>query len=132
MLYAGIGPGTRPLSRTVPYKAYMGPSVGDLFFRTLEELDETLAHYRGHKKDEEAALEARNGRIGPEHFPEQMRRTPEGGPLTSLRDVEMRHIERVLQEARGNQRRASRILGISRWSLSRRLRKYGMQPRVEE
>lgn len=46
-LYAGIGPGTRPLSFAVPYKAYMGPSVGDLFFRTLEQLDETLAHYRG-------------------------------------------------------------------------------------
>lgn len=46
-LYAGIGPGTRPLQRNVPYKAYMGPSVGDLFFRTLEELDQTLAHYRG-------------------------------------------------------------------------------------
>jgi DNA-binding protein Fis len=44
----------------------------------------------------------------------------------------MRHIQRVLEEARGNQRRASRILGISRWSLSRRLRKYGMQPRSEE
>src|ERR1700679_1425083 len=26
-LYAGIGPGTKPLVRTVPYKAYMGPSV---------------------------------------------------------------------------------------------------------
>lgn len=46
-LYAGIGPGTRPLSRDVPYKAYMGPSVGDLFFRSLEELEEALAHYRG-------------------------------------------------------------------------------------
>jgi dihydroorotase len=46
-LYAGIGPGTRPLARHVPYKAYMGPSVGDLFFHSLEELDETLAHYRG-------------------------------------------------------------------------------------
>jgi dihydroorotase len=46
-LYAGIGPGTQPLSRLVPYKAYMGPSVGELFFRTLEELDETLARYRG-------------------------------------------------------------------------------------
>ena len=42
-LYAGIGPGTRPLERPVPYKAYMGPSVGELFFRTLEELDRTLA-----------------------------------------------------------------------------------------
>src|SRR5437763_1456382 len=46
-LYAGIGPGTRPLTRTVPYKAYMGPSVGDLFFTTLEELDRTFAAYRG-------------------------------------------------------------------------------------
>jgi dihydroorotase len=46
-LYAGIGPGTRPLSRNVPYKAYMGPSVGDLFFTSLEQLDETLAHYAG-------------------------------------------------------------------------------------
>lgn len=46
-LYAGIGPGTRPLSFPVPYKAYMGPSVGDLFFTSLGELDETLAQYRG-------------------------------------------------------------------------------------
>lgn len=46
-LYAGIGPGTKPLARQVPYKAYMGPSVGDLFFTSLEQLDETLAHYRG-------------------------------------------------------------------------------------
>lgn len=46
-LYAGVGPGTRPLSRKVPYKAYMGPSVGELFFTSLEDLDETLAAYRG-------------------------------------------------------------------------------------
>jgi dihydroorotase len=46
-LYAGIGPGTKPLARKVPYKAYMGPSVGDLFFTTLEQLDQTLAAYRG-------------------------------------------------------------------------------------
>ncbi len=46
-LYAGIGPGTRPLSFPVPYKAYMGHSVGDLFFTTLQQLDETLANYRG-------------------------------------------------------------------------------------
>ncbi len=46
-LYAGIGPGTRPLARAVPYKAYMGPSVGDLYFRSLDDLDRTLAAYRG-------------------------------------------------------------------------------------
>lgn len=46
-LYAGIGPGTKPLTRRVPYKAYMGPSVGDLFFRSLKELEQTLTQYRG-------------------------------------------------------------------------------------
>ncbi|MBW3543219.1 MAG: amidohydrolase family protein [Planctomycetes bacterium] len=46
-LYAGIGPGTRPLSQNVPYKAYMGPSVGELYFTSLEQLDKTLARYRG-------------------------------------------------------------------------------------
>jgi dihydroorotase len=46
-LYAGIGPGTWPLERKVPYKAYMGPSVGELFFTSLDQLDQTLAHYRG-------------------------------------------------------------------------------------
>ncbi len=51
---------------------------------------------------------------------------PREQPLASLRDVERRHIERVLEEVRWNQRRAARILGISRWSLGRRLRKYAM------
>lgn len=45
--YAGIGPHTRPLSYTVPYKVYMGPSIGELFFKDLKTLDETLSHYRG-------------------------------------------------------------------------------------
>ncbi|MBS0260495.1 MAG: amidohydrolase family protein [Planctomycetes bacterium] len=46
-LYAGIGPGTQPLPFPVPYKVYMGHSVGDLFFTTLEQLDQALAPYRG-------------------------------------------------------------------------------------
>lgn len=46
-LYAGIGPGTEPLSFPVPYKAYMGPSVGDLFFTSLAQLEETLRKYEG-------------------------------------------------------------------------------------
>jgi len=54
----------------------------------------------------------------------------EGAPLPSLQDVERRYIVCVLQEAHGNQLRAARILGISRWSLARRLRKYGLPPRT--
>ncbi len=46
-LYAGIGPGTRPLEQPVPYKVYMGPSVGELHFRSLSELERALSHYRG-------------------------------------------------------------------------------------
>ena len=64
-LYAGIGPGTTPLTRHVPYKAYMGPSVGDLFFTSQAQLEETIAHYRGcnvsfHCEDPEI-LEAAKG-----------------------------------------------------------------------
>lgn len=45
LMYAGIGPITRPLSFLVPYKVYMGPSVGDLYFKNNEELDKVLEHY---------------------------------------------------------------------------------------
>ena len=47
LLYAGIGPETRALSFKVPYKAYMGPSIGDLFFKDNASLDKVLDHYRG-------------------------------------------------------------------------------------
>jgi len=46
-LYAGIGPQTNPLVRHVPYKAFMGPSVGDLFFTSQAELETAIAKYRG-------------------------------------------------------------------------------------
>ncbi len=46
-IYAGVGPKTRPLTRTVPYKVYMGPSVGDLYFKNHQELDDVLEYYKG-------------------------------------------------------------------------------------
>lgn len=46
-LYAGIGPLTQPLARHVPYKAFMGPSVGDLFFTSQAQLEEAISKYRG-------------------------------------------------------------------------------------
>lgn len=65
LLYAGIGPATRPLSFTVPYKAYMGPSIGELFFKDNQSLDDVLAHYKNqfvsfHCEDPEI-LEAHKG-----------------------------------------------------------------------
>src|SRR4051794_22844105 len=75
-LYAGIGPATRPLRRTVPYKAYMGPSVGELFFTSLEDLDRALSHYRGRAVsfhcEDPALLERHRG--APTH---EARRPPE-------------------------------------------------------
>jgi dihydroorotase len=47
LLYAGIGPHTRPLSTPVPYKVYMGPSIGDLYFSSEAALGEALERYRG-------------------------------------------------------------------------------------
>ncbi len=46
LLYAGIGPETRPLSFNVPYKVYMGPSIGELYFQNNSQLDEVLKYYQ--------------------------------------------------------------------------------------
>lgn len=47
VLYAGMGEKTKPLSKTVPYKVFMGPSIGSLFFHSLSDLEKTLEQYRG-------------------------------------------------------------------------------------
>lgn len=47
LLYGGIGPKTKPLTRLVPYKVFMGPSVGDLFFTSREELEKVISLYIG-------------------------------------------------------------------------------------
>jgi len=47
VLYGGIGPKTSPLNKKVPYKAFMGPSIGDLFFTSNEELEKVIANYKG-------------------------------------------------------------------------------------
>lgn len=70
LLYAGIGPHTKPLSFEVPYKAYMGPSVGELYFKNNAELENVLQYYRHewvsfHCEDPEI-LEAHKS--APDHF----------------------------------------------------------------
>ncbi len=77
---------------------------------------------------DEAVLATRGEHIGPDELPASVRGAARTTPLLSLEDVEMRHIRRVLEDTHGNQRRAARILGITRWSLARRLRKYGLLP----
>ncbi|TGL77155.1 amidohydrolase family protein [Leptospira yasudae] len=46
-LYAGIGPNTKPLSESVPYKVFMGPSIGELFFHNNQTLEDTIRNYAG-------------------------------------------------------------------------------------
>ena len=48
-------------------------------------------------------------------------------PIPTLRELEATHIAQVLRAVRGNQRHAARVLGITRWSLARRLRKYALR-----
>jgi dihydroorotase len=46
LLYAGVGPNTLPLSFMVPYKVYMGPSIGELYFKDNHSLDVALENYK--------------------------------------------------------------------------------------
>ncbi len=46
--------------------------------------------------------------------------------VPTLRELEAHHITRVMEIAGGSQRRAARLLGITRWSLARRIKKHGV------
>ncbi|MEO8199742.1 MAG: sigma-54 dependent transcriptional regulator [Gemmatimonadota bacterium] len=75
--------------------------------------------------------------IGPEHLPAELRnltspesaavKQPDGGPLPSLEQVERQHVLRVLGHTRGNREEASRILGISRRTLSRMIQRWSSE-----
>lgn len=53
---------------------------------------------------------------------------PDAGGRTfpTLLELEKRHIAHILAITCGDRRRAARLLGISRWSLTRRMMKYGL------
>jgi len=54
----------------------------------------------------------------------ESRQDPSSGGLISLGDVERRHIENVLRAVDGNRQEASRILGIDRTTLYRKLQRF--------
>jgi DNA-binding NtrC family response regulator len=54
------------------------------------------------------------------------------GALPTLREIERRHIARVLAHTEWNKRRACAILDISRPTLDRKIEEYGLRPRVTE
>jgi DNA-binding protein Fis len=68
--------------------------------------------------------------IGPEHLGADLRGgrgvgVRRSGPV-SLKESERRQIERVLKLNAGNRTRAARDLGISRVTLLKKLREYGL------
>ena len=77
---------------------------------------------------ERAAVLCRDGVIRPEDLPAvvvQATVPAQDGPVVSsqsLRDVEQRHIQAVLESVRGNRTQAAKVLGISSATLWRRLR----------
>jgi two-component system response regulator HydG len=97
---------------------------------------------------ERALVLAEQDVIGPEHLPPEVRpragdepapgpaaaeREPgapvSASPLLSLEEVERRHVMRVLDATGGSREEASRILGISRRTLTRMVQRWGLPPR---
>jgi DNA-binding NtrC family response regulator len=96
---------------------------------------------------ERALVLAEQDVIGPEHLPAEVR--PGGGApeppvpdaggsagaepppnaLLSLEEIERRHVMRVLEATGGSREEASRILGISRRTLTRMVQRWGLPPR---
>ena len=86
---------------------------------------------------ERAVVLAPGGTIALSDLPDEMQRSPGEGagsdpaiPVSSVRmkvaEVERRAVEEALAECGGNQSRAARKLGMSRWALIRLMRKYGI------
>jgi transcriptional regulator with GAF, ATPase, and Fis domain len=97
---------------------------------------------------ERALVLAEQDVIGPEHLPAEVRPSsdsdpppgpppdegaavlePRAGGLLSLEEVERRHVMRVLEATGGSREEASRILGISRRTLTRMVQRWGLPPR---
>jgi two-component system response regulator HydG len=97
---------------------------------------------------ERALVLAEQDVIGSEHLPVEIRPSsesdlqpsplpdqgsavlePRGGGLLSLEEVERRHVMRVLEATGGSREEASRILGISRRTLTRMVQRWGLPPR---
>jgi len=68
--------------------------------------------------------------IRPEHLPSEMRRPeilPTFPPVSGLRqEAERRLLEEALARCEGNRSRAAKLLGISRTTLWRKMRRYGL------
>ena len=116
-----------------------GARCGKTFTGITAAAAELLQHHKwvGNVRElrnviERAALLADGPVLSAEHLPDEWRTTPgagadhDAGPLSSLQAMEARHISRVLTHTRGHIGEASRILGVHRNTLARKIREYGL------
>ena len=80
---------------------------------------------------ERAVLVAEGDLLRAEHLPEEWRTAAElrldsTAPIPNLREVEARHITRVMMHADGQIGEAARLLGVHRNTLARKIREYGV------
>jgi two-component system response regulator HydG len=82
---------------------------------------------------EYAFVSCPKGMIGPDHLPPQIGNTsPKGGEVscaleTNLDDVKRSRLIDALTRANGNRSQAARLLGISRTSVWKQIKKYGIE-----
>ncbi len=83
---------------------------------------------------ERACILSNSDEVLPSHIPEELRNERNGskglelgGNLKRLEDVERNHIMNILREAQGNKSAASKMLGISRFTLREKMKKYGIE-----
>ncbi len=70
--------------------------------------------------------------VEPSHLPvelreKRLRAERPGEPVLTLKELELRHIERVLRYCDGNRTRAAEVLGVSRATLHNKIKKYGLE-----
>ena len=80
-----------------------------------------------------AALACQKGVIRPEHL-DVLKPTQSNAPdkIETLYEIEQAHIERVMLATGGNQGRACELLGISRPTLRRKIRRYAVERMKDE
>ena len=75
---------------------------------------------------ERAVILRKAGLVQPSDLPPEMESTAAGDSSRSLDELERQHILQLLEECGGNRSRVARILGISRRTVYRKLRQYGI------
>jgi DNA-binding NtrC family response regulator len=63
----------------------------------------------------------------PREIAEQEPTSTTNSSFLSLRDIEKRHIQQVMEHAAGNRSQAADLLRISRKTLYRKLKEYGLE-----